>query len=172
MTKSAWKIVCDAGPIIHLDELNSLYLLEDFKQILISETIDKEIRQYRPSAFKKLRDLTVLSSGNIPTNDLLLTLCQNFMLNTGEIEARELMEKYPEAIFLTDDASARLVATQMGFKIHGTIGVLIRSIRRGQMRIEEVLNILKELPLKSTLYIKPSLLEEITFKIKEEFKLL
>jgi len=79
------------------------------------------------------------------------------------------MEKNPEAMFFTDDASARLVAEQIGFKVHGTIGILVRSIRRGQMKPEQVLRVLTEIPLKSSLYIKSSLLEEVILKIKNEF---
>jgi predicted nucleic acid-binding protein len=81
------------------------------------------------------------------------------------------MEKNPQAIFLTDDASARMVAEQMGFRVHGTIGVLVRSIRRGQMEPGEVLHILEEAPSKTTLYIKYSLLDEIVLKIRKEFNL-
>ena len=81
------------------------------------------------------------------------------------------MEKNPQAIFLTDDASARMVAEQMGLRVHGTIGVPVRSIRRGQMEPGEVLQILKQVPLKTTLYIKNSLLDEIIQKIKGEFNL-
>lgn len=74
-------------------------------------------------------------------------------------------------MFLTDDAAARLVAIQMGFNVHGTIGILVRSIRRGQMSPKEVLDIFKDMPLKSTLYIRHSLLQEIQLKIKSEFNL-
>jgi hypothetical protein len=35
MTESPSKAVCDAGPIIHLDEIGTLYLIEDFHEILI-----------------------------------------------------------------------------------------------------------------------------------------
>lgn len=87
------------------------------------------------------------------------------------MEALSLMEKNPEAIFLTDDASARMVAEQMGFRVHGTIGILVRSIRQGQMEAKEVLDVLKEIPFKTTLHIKHSLLDEIVMKIKREFNL-
>jgi predicted nucleic acid-binding protein len=87
------------------------------------------------------------------------------------MEALSLMEKNPQAIFLTDDASARMVAEQMGFRVHGTIGILVRSIRRGQMEVKEVLDVLKEIPSKTTLHIKRSLLDEIVMKIKKEFNL-
>jgi len=81
------------------------------------------------------------------------------------------MERNSQALFLTDDASARMVAEQMGFKVHGTIGIIIRSIRRGQTEVEEVLDILQKIPSKSTLYMKASLLDEIIQKIRQEFNL-
>jgi hypothetical protein len=56
-------------------------------------------------------------------------------------------------------------------EINGTIGILIRSIRRGQRNPKEVLLILSEIPLKSTLHIKPSLLNEISMMIRKEFHL-
>lgn len=167
MIKSTIKVVCDAGPIIHLDELDCLDLLKDFEEILIPETVWKEINRCRPSALKRSDLALILSSGTYPVNELLLTICRIFFLDAGETEALSIMEKNPQAMFITDDASARLAAIQMGFKVHGTIGILVRSIRREHMKPEEVIRILKEIPLKSTLYIKPSLLEEIIFKIKK-----
>ena len=143
MTKSALKIVCDSGPIIHLDELNCLHLLEDFQEALIPDAVQKEIKRYRPLSLSKLNVPFVFFPGNIPNDTRLLTLCHIFSLDAGEMEALSLMEKNPQAIFLTDDASARMVAEQGGFMVHGTIGILVRSIRRGQMEAKEVLDVLK-----------------------------
>lgn len=171
MTKSPLKIACDSGPIIHLEELNCLHLLADFKEILISNIVYKEIRRHRRIDFKKYDLPVVLVPERIPGNEFLLTLCRIYSLDAGEIEALAYMEKNPQAIFLTHDASARMVAEQMEFKVHGTIGILVRSIRRGQMEIEEVLRILKEVPSQSTLYIRLSLLDDIILKIKKEFNL-
>jgi predicted nucleic acid-binding protein len=81
------------------------------------------------------------------------------------------MERNPQHILLTDDAAARLVAEKMKFRVHGTIGVLIRSIRRRMRKPEEILNILAEIPQTSTLHIKPSLLKEIIHMVKSEFRL-
>ena len=52
-TKSTIKAVCDAGPVIHPDELGCLDLLSDFQEIFLSDTVWKEIKQYRPSALSK-----------------------------------------------------------------------------------------------------------------------
>ena len=170
-TKATMTVVCDAGPIIHLDELGCLHLLSDFQEIFLSDTVWKEIGQYRPSALKRMELPFVRSSGEIPSNEALLTMCRIFSLDAGEIEALALMEQIPQAMFLTDDAAARLVAEQMAFNVHGTIGILVRSIRRGQMSPKEVLDVLTELPLKTTLYIRHSLLQEILLRIKNEFNL-
>lgn len=43
-------IVCDAGPIIHLDELGCLDLLADFFEVLIPETVCREVERHRPGA--------------------------------------------------------------------------------------------------------------------------
>jgi len=171
MIKSPLKVVCDSGPIIHLDELNCLHLLEDFQEVLIPDAVQKEIKRYRPLSLSKLNVPFVFSPGNIPDNARLLALCRIFSLDVGETEALALMERNPQAIFLTDDASARMVAEQMGFKVHGTIGILVRAIRRGQTEAKEVLGVLKEIPSKTTLHIKRSLLDEIVIKIKKEFDL-
>jgi predicted nucleic acid-binding protein len=74
-------------------------------------------------------------------------------------------------IFLTDDASARMVAERMGFRVHGTIGVIVRAIRRGRKSPEEVLSIIGSIPSRSTLFIKSALLKEVAVQIKKEFNI-
>jgi len=171
MIKVITKAVCDAGPIIHLDELNCLDLLTDFQEIVVPRMVCEEIRRYRPSALKGHDVSFTILDQHIFPDEPLLAICRIFSLDRGEIEALTLMKKNPQAMFLTDDASARLVAEEMGFRVHGTIGILIRSVRRGQREPEEVDRILSEIPLKSTLYIKHLLLKEIKSKIKKEFDL-
>lgn len=169
--KSAITVVCDAGPAIHLDELGCLDLLKDFQEVLLPNTVWEEINRHRPYALNKTDLPFVQRPGKTPSSEPLLTLCKIFSLDGGEIEALALMEQRLQAMFLTDDAAARLVAIQMGFNVHGTIGILIRSIRRGQKSPNEVLDILKIIPYKTTLYIRHSLLQEIQLKIKSEFNL-
>ena len=171
MIKSQVKLICDAGPIIHLDEISCINLLNDFDKVIIPPTVEKEITTHRPLALHDSNLDMIVQDKRIDIREELWTLCRNFSLDAGETEALALMEKYSPAILLTDDAAARLVAEQMRFNVHGTIGVLVRSIRRGQKRPEEVLQILSEIPLKSSLYIKTSLLNEIIQKIMEEFRL-
>ena len=74
----------------------------------------------------KRTDLSLIRPRSVvPSNETLLTMCRIFSLDAGEIEALALMEQVPQAMFLTDDAAARLVAEQMAYNVHGTIGILI-----------------------------------------------
>ena len=53
MTDKIIKVVFDAGPIIHLDELDCLDLLCEFQEILLAESVWNEINRYRPLALQR-----------------------------------------------------------------------------------------------------------------------
>jgi predicted nucleic acid-binding protein len=76
------------------------------------------------------------------------------------------MVSYPDAILLTDDAAARLAAEALGYQVHGSIGILLRAIRRHQRTRHEVLSVLRDLPLRSSLHVRPALLEEIMAQVE------
>lgn len=147
MSKSLLKVVCDAGPIIHLDEIDSLYLLEDFREILISPAVRNEVQKKRPALFAESGLPFVEPPIALPGDKTLATMCRVFSLDAGEVEALALMEREPETLFLTDDSAARLVAERMGYRVHGTIGILVRSIRQKQLEAKEVLELLESISL-------------------------
>ncbi len=55
MIKSSVKVICDAGPIIHLDEINCLNLLNDFEEIILPFSVEREIELHRPRETGKVR---------------------------------------------------------------------------------------------------------------------
>jgi predicted nucleic acid-binding protein len=67
---------------------------------------------------------------------------------------------------LTDDAAARLAAGRLGFEVHGTIGVLVRAIRRTKRTKRQILNLLRAIPSRSTLYISKSLLASVIEQVR------
>jgi len=131
MTEKAWSVVCDTGPIIHLDELGCLDLLSDFEKILLSLSVVEEIEKHRPVALTAKLPFALLHAQR-PAEERLVAMCRIFALDRGETDSLIMMESHPDALFLTDDASARMVAERMGFKVHGTMGILVRSIRHGR----------------------------------------
>jgi predicted nucleic acid-binding protein len=170
MTKSATSVVCDAGPIIHLDELGSLYLMRDFERILLPEGVHEEVSKHRPGALTGSEIKWIIIRPQSLVEEHLRIMCQMFSLDVGETEALVILNGEPDCIFLTDDAAARVVAEKLGFQVHGTIGVLIRALRRGFLEKQEVVDILHLLPSISSLHIKASLLEEIISLVKAQDK--
>ncbi len=57
------------------------------------------------------------------------------------------------------------------FRVHGTIGILIRAIRRNQRSPEEVVALLRDLPRRSSLHIRPGLLVDIIDEVAAEYGL-
>lgn len=165
------KVVLDAGPVIHLDEINCLNLLTDFKELLISEVVWNEVKYHRPSILPEhqISFIQIPASKNININ--MQVLCNTFNLDEGERQALSLCLIYPNSILLTDDAAARLAAKSIGMRVYGTIGVLLRAVRRKQLSPEEVIKHLHEIPSRSTLFIKTSLIEEVIKEVKKEYGL-
>ena len=162
------RAVLDAGPLIHLAELESLDILSDFQILYVADTVWQEAEQHRPQIFSHHN--LCLERISVPTpSPELHALAQGLALDQGEIESLGLMEQYPHAFFLTDDAAARLAAEQRGYRVHGTIGLLIRSVRRNQKPADEILELLRALPQRSTLFIRPNLLESIIKQLEKEW---
>lgn len=88
-------------------------------------------------------------------------MAQIFTLHAGEWEALRVAMGIPQGILLSDDTAARMAARNLRIETHGTIGILIRSIRRKQRTKEEVLSVLRSLPERSTLHLKRSLLDQV-----------
>jgi len=166
--KAALSVVCDAGPIIHLDELDCLSLLNDFDQVLIPSQVWQEVGHHRPNALSKsdlsLHQVDVIICSDPPFQSLVRSLS----LDLGEQAALSLMQNNSAAIFLTDDAAARMTAITFGYRVHGTIGILLRAIRRNQKTAYDVIEILRSIARQSTLHIRPKLLEEIIERLETE----
>lgn len=168
-TRSSIDIVCDAGPIIHLNELGQLELLGDFRDVFVPDRVVQEVLSHQGVSFSRgAVQWRIVPAGAI-TDIHLRTAMKVYSLDAGEIAALSLLEEKPEALFMTDDTAARLVGLRFGFRVHGTIGILVRAIRRKILQPKEVIQILQSLPSASTLHIKPSLLESIIARIREEY---
>jgi predicted nucleic acid-binding protein len=160
-------VVCDAGPLIHLDEIDCLDLLSDFQTLYVPHQVWGEVERHRPAVLSSTLPLRRIPV-EISTESQFQLLARTFSLDLGEQAALSLMGSYPDSVLLTDDAAARLAAKALGYRSHGTIGVLIRSIRRGLRTREDIVSILRSLPFHSTLHIRQSLLQEILQELENE----
>lgn len=147
--------ICDAGPLIHLDELGCLSLLEDFGRVIVPPVVWEEARKHRGAGLI-LPCERLAATGTAPTE--WEEVFRSLSLHRGEIEALRLAAVSPGCLLLTDDMAARLAAEKLGVSASGTVGVLVRAWRRGLRSKAEVLDLLGQLPERSTLHLKPSLL--------------
>lgn len=89
-------------------------------------------------------------------------------LHTGEWEALRVAIEHRPGLPLTDDTAARLAASSLGITTHGTLGILIRAIRRRQRSKQEVIAALQSLPTRSTLHLKRSLPDEVIEQVNRQ----
>ena len=167
-SRSPLDVVCDAGPLIHLDELGCLELLADFRAILVPRQVWLEIEQHRPEVLVCTRVVLQQVSVALSEDASFQALARALALDLGEQAALSLMTIHPGALLLTDDAAARLGAKGLGYEVHGTIGILLRAIRQRQRKPLEVLSLLRDLPSRSTLHIQHRLLQEIIGQVEGE----
>lgn len=59
-----------------------------------------------------------------------------------------------------------MAARGLGYRVHGTVGILLRAIRRQLCTPQEVLVILRVLPTQSSLHIHSELLQEIIEQVE------
>jgi predicted nucleic acid-binding protein len=162
------EVVCDAGPLIHLDELGSLDLLADFAEVLVPESVCEEVERHRPGCLERVTFPIVRQASEIWLPPDLQVLVKTLSLGAGEQAALASMAIHPRAVFLSDDAAARVAAKALHYRSQGTIGVILRSLRRGRRSRPEVLSLLLEIPTRSTLHIRPALLQEVIEEVQGE----
>lgn len=159
-------VITDAGPLIHLDELDALAVLADFEQILVPDAVWREVEHHRPAALQG-GAAVLLRQASPPASQIVDALTSMFTLHLGEKEALICCLSHPDSLLLTDDTAARMAAKNLGLKAHGTVGLLIRAIRRQLRTKTEVLQLLADIPQRSTLHIRPAFLATVIREVNE-----
>jgi predicted nucleic acid-binding protein len=161
-------VVCDAGPLIHLDEMACLDLLHDFAEVLVPESVWQEVLRHRPQLSSAMPEWI---TGHVPvpvqSDPELEAIASMFTLHQGERDALWLLRSRHARWLLTDDTAARLASHAMNTEAHGTIGIIVRAMRHDLRSRAEVISVLEAIPEKSTLFIRKQLLEDILQQIRE-----
>lgn len=160
-------VVCDAGPLIHLDELRCLDVLLEFSLILVPEAVWQEVQRHRPTALRRRRIALTRVSDLPRAEPHLKRLVEDFSLDLGEEQALRLMRRYPGAILLSDDDAARNVARGLRYAVHGTLGLLLLAVERGRRSRRQVFNLLRTIRSKSTLHVSTKVLTAVIAQLQE-----
>ena len=142
--------VSDAGPLIHLAEIDSIELLSAFDTLLIPETVYEEIE-----------------SGGLPDGIADLSYERAEAEETGvgfeELDAGEraaiAVAREREVALLTDDLAARESASADGIEVHGSIGVIALGYGRGLLDRDEAASRMRALQRETSLFVTEAVVE-------------
>jgi predicted nucleic acid-binding protein len=165
------EVICDAGPLIHMDELSALDLLVDFSAVFVPQAVWAEVVHHRPEALNNAGVRLLQVEVQVEADPAVDILLQTLSLGAGEQAAIRLTRKRPGTILLTDDAAARLAAEGLGLRVHGTLGILIRAVRRGQRTPQAVVELLESLPAQSSLHVRAEFLAGVIHQLKTSYDL-
>ena len=162
-------VVADAGPLIHLDELEALDVLSDYAAVFVPNAVWLEVQRHRPEALQRINVNLVRQLPPIPSARIN-AMAAMYTLHHGEREALALCLNFSIDMLLTDDTAARLAAKSLNIISHGTLGLLLRAVRQRLRTSSEILDLLEAIPHRTTLHIRSSLLNEVIEKAKVEWQ--
>ena len=142
--------VSDAGPLIHLAEIDSLELLSTFDTLLVPETVYEEI-----------------DVGGVPEGlaDLPYGLVEADESHIGaeELEAGEraaiAVAEERGVVLLTDDFAAREAVSDADIEVHGSIGVISLGYGHGLLDRAEAASRMRALQRETSLFVTEAVVE-------------
>ena len=163
------RYVVDAGPLIHLDQINHLKILQRLHSIIIPPSVIQEIRhdtaKSEIKSIGKWNNVEIISPKK-QTSIQANLIFKEFHLHKGEIDCIHLVVEMSPCIFLTDDLSARRAAEKLNVEVHGTVGIIAYAVRQRWLTIEKAEDALNLLYHQSNLFITYAIIEHAIHTIK------
>jgi len=155
------KVVSNAGPLIHLTEIGEFELLKTFSRIHIPEKVYEEVCIEGMPGEREVRsaeniEVLIVSKEEIEKVSSKIDL----KLDDGELQALTVCNRFKVKIFLTDDLDARDAGKQLGFEVHGSVGVIARAYREGLIDLKRAKRALGDLYSISKLFVTKAIIEE------------
>lgn len=125
-------LVVDASPLILLAQVEALHLLvSEPGEIIVPVAVAREVRgRSLDPAARALEDRGWYELVEAPAAPRELV---SFALGAGETEVLAWAQAHPRSIAVSDDQRARQVATELEIPVFGTLGVVLRAKRRGEI---------------------------------------
>ena len=134
-------VVSDTTPLISLLKIDRIGLLEKlFGQVLIPQAVFDELTSDERFKFEadQIRRKQFIKVKAVKNPESASILKRATGLDQGESEAIILTDEQNADVLLMDEAKGRAVSFQMGFKIMGTIGILIAAYEENELTGDEV----------------------------------
>jgi predicted nucleic acid-binding protein len=155
------KAVLDAGPIIHLEQIDRLELLE----VISSSYITEEIRDEVGKAIIQKTDLEVKDL-EASSKDRAKHLSSKHGIELGESTAIALGKQLGLNYIFTDDLDARKTAEKVNLEPHGTLALVTKAYSKNIIDREEAEKTVNLLYKDSSLFITKDLVKWTKEQIK------
>lgn len=158
-------IICDTGPLLHLNEAGALGLLRLAGRVLIPPAVATEFRQNaaRPKLPTWVKVITLDRSTKAQSYEWV----ENQIVDAGEAEAIGLALQIRPDWFLIDDAQARQHAETLGLECHGSIGLILWAVVAGHVESREKARQILDSLAHSSLWISKRVLKQAAEAIEE-----
>lgn len=148
-------VVADAGPLLHLFWVDALEWALPPQEIIVVETVGREVERYEPDALQDSRLQRVPDTVAVP--ELLATR----QLDSGEEASLAYALAQPnllDLLILSDDQQARRACQHLALRVTGTLGLISAAFQAGRVSKETAKAALDELPTRGRFYVKPLLI--------------
>jgi predicted nucleic acid-binding protein len=153
--------IADAGPLIHLSEIGSLVSLLVFDALHIPDAVWVETVGSGRVAEAALLDLGIVHQHNLLPGQVSAFVDQNGLqaLQAGEVECLTLCRHIGIPLLLTDDLAVRDAAQRLGIRPVGSLGVVVRAYRLGQLSLTDAEQLIESLYTISTLFVTRAIVD-------------
>jgi len=142
--------VSDAGPLIHLAEIDSLDLLAAVDTLLVPETVYEEIEAGGVPDGRAELSYELVEADESPVGAAKLDAGERAAIAVATDRA---------VVLLTDDLAAREVASDAGVEVRGSIGVIALGFGRGLLDRDEAAARMRALQRETSLFVTETVVE-------------
>ncbi len=150
-------VVCDTGPLLHLNEAGAFHLLQNTGQILIPESVSTEFNQnaqgWNPPQWIEVHILDKAAQKRSTE------FIKSKTVDWGEADAIAMAIEIEADWSVTDDAKARQFVESLGLESHGSIGILLWNLAAANIDGEQARYLLDALT-HTSLWISNRVLDE------------
>ncbi len=160
-------VISDTSPISNLILTGKLFLLKKiFETIIIPEAVYLEIIELKKFNVDLTEFINASWIKKEQIHDLILYHKLKSLVDESEAQAITIAHEINPDFLLIDEKKGRTIAKEMGIKIIGLIGVLVKAKRENI--IIDVKSILDELRNKAGFFISQELYNEILLSVNEQ----
>lgn len=161
-------VVCDTGPLLHLNEIGAIHLLSLSGDVLIplkvADEFEKNTQGWKPPQWIQVLELDHTAKAKAEK------WVRSKQIDAGEAEAIAFALQIKADWFLTDDTKARQLAETQKLEVHGSIGLLLWAIAAGHIQEKSFAHHLLLNLANSSLWVSTQVLQSAKTAIDQIFE--